>query len=340
MNFLVIAPSWIGDAVLTQPLLARLKAEEPEARIDVFAPKWAAPVYERMPEVSALIDNPFLHGELALIQRFRLGQRLVAKRYQRAYVLPNSLKSALVPFFAGIPERIGFVGESRYGLINRRHTLDKQRLPKMIDRYTLLAEAPGTPEPQRVPPLYLHSSPALQQAVLIELGLAQGGGTDKPPVVFCPGAEFGPAKRWPAAHFASLARVMIERGYPVWLLGSTRDKPIADEIVANSPGACRNLCGKTDLSQAIDLLAQAALVVSNDSGLMHIAAALDRPLVALYGSSSPIFTPPCSAQASIVRIDIECSPCFERRCPYEHLDCLQKLEPSKVLDACLRKLPN
>lgn len=336
MNFLVIAPSWIGDAVLTQPLLRRLKAEAPEARIDVFASKWVAPVYERMPEVSALIDNPFWHGELALTRRFRLGQQLAAKSYQRAYVLPNSFKSALIPFFAAIPERIGFVGESRYGLINRRHALDKQRLPKMVDRYTLLAETPGTDVPKRVPPLYLHSSPALQQAVLIELGLEQG----KPPVIFCPGAEFGPAKRWPAAHFATLARVMVERGHPVWLLGSSKDKPIADEIVANTPGACRNLCGVTDLSQAIDLLAQAALVVSNDSGLMHVAAALGRPLVALYGSSSPAFTPPCSDQASIVRIDIDCSPCFERQCPYKHLDCLHKLEPSRVLDACLSKLPN
>ncbi|MEY4592726.1 MAG: hypothetical protein RIR18_1621 [Pseudomonadota bacterium] len=334
MKFLIVAPAWIGDAVLSQPLLTRLKHQYPDAQIDVLAAQWVAPVYARMPEVSHTLDNPFRHGELALRMRFRLGQTLAREGYDRAYVLPNSLKSALVPFFARIPERIGFVGESRYGLLNRRHVLDKVALPQMAERYAQLAELIGSPVFRPLAPLHLESSAAYQQQVLNDLGLESG----RRPVVFCPGAEFGPAKRWPTAHFATLARVMVERGHAVWLLGSGKDKPIGDDIVASTPGSCRNLCGQTTLEQAIDLIAQAELVVSNDSGLMHVAAALNRPLVALYGSSSPEFTPPRSEKATVVRLNLECSPCFKRECPLGHLDCLQELEPTRVLDACLAKL--
>lgn len=334
MKILVVAPAWIGDAVLSQPLLSRLRAVNPDARIDVLAAQWVAPVYARMTEVSGILDNPFRHGELALRERFRYGQKLAATGYDRAYVLPNSLKSALVPFFAGIPERIGFVGESRYGLLNRRHVLDKKALPQMAERYAQLAEPIGEMVQRPLAPLSLVSYPAYQQSAVADLGLESG----RRPVVFCPGAEYGPAKRWPATHFAALARVLIERGHTVWLLGSSKDKPVGDEIVSGAPGACRNLCGTTTLEQAIDLIAQAELVVSNDSGLMHVAAALGRPLVALYGSSSPEFTPPRSEAASIVRLNLECSPCFERTCPLGHLNCLRQLEPSRVLDMCLSKL--
>lgn len=334
MKFFIVAPAWIGDAVLTQPLLARLKVLYPESRIDVLAANWVAPVYARMPEVNRILDNPFRHGELALRTRFRLGKQLAAEGYHRAYVLPNSLKSALVPFFSGIPERIGFIGESRYGLLNVRHTLDKVALPLMAERYAQLAEPIGIPVSRPLAPLNLISSVAYQQQARDELGLE----SCKRPVVFCPGAEFGPAKRWPSTHFATLARVLVERGHSVWLLGSGKDKPIGDDIVSSTPGPCRNLCGQTSLEQAIDLIAQAELVVSNDSGLMHVAAALNRPLVALYGSSSPAFTPPLSEHASVLRLNLDCSPCFKRECPLGHLDCLQQLEPARVLDACLAKL--
>lgn len=334
MKFLIIAPAWIGDAILSQPLLARLQQINPGAQIDVLAAPWVAQVFARMPEVHRVLDSPFRHGELAVRARYRCAQTLAKEGYARAYVLPNSLKSALVPFFAKIPARIGFVGESRYGLINQRHVLDKLALPQMAERYAQLAEPVGNPVMRPLAPLRLLSTPAYQQQVLNELGLEAG----RRPIVFCPGAEFGPAKRWPTPHFASLARVMVERGHAVWLLGSGKDKPVGDEIVGSTPGSCRNLCGQTSLEQAIDLIAQAELVVSNDSGLMHVAAALDRPLVSIYGSSSPVFTPPLSDKATVVRLDLDCSPCFKRECPLGNLDCLQQLEPSQVLNACLAKL--
>ncbi|MFZ2852878.1 MAG: lipopolysaccharide heptosyltransferase II [Rhodocyclaceae bacterium] len=335
LKALIVAPAWIGDAVLAQPLFHRLQERLPGIRIDALAPRWVAPVLERMPEISRVIDNPFAHGELALRARYRLARRLAGAGYTHAYILPNSIKSALIPFFAGIPERVGFTGESRYGLINRRHTLDKTALPKMIDRFAQLAEMPGAPLPQPLPSPAIVSTATQQAATLGALGLEAA----QKLAVFCPGAEYGPAKRWPARHFATLAGELIERGYTVWLLGSAKDRMIGDEILAAAaPGsALRNLCGSTTLSQAIDLIASAEFVVCNDSGLMHVAAALDRPLVALYGSSSPAFTPPLAQRARIVSLDLPCSPCFKRECPLGHLDCLNKLDAGRVLAACLAK---
>lgn len=330
---LVIAPAWIGDAVMAQTLFMRLHRNTPGLQLDALAPRWVAPVLQRMPEISVVMDNPFAHGELALGERFRLGRRLARHGYQQVYVLPNSLKSALLPFFAGIPQRIGFTGEARYGLLNRRHTLDASALPLMVERFAQLAEAPGAALPRPLPYPRLSSSPQQQAATLQELGLAASARV----AVFCPGAEYGPAKRWPAAHFAELAVALRTRGYAIWLLGSAKDQAIGDEI-ARLAGAqdVRNLCGRTELAQAIDLLACASVVVCNDSGLMHVAAALARPLIAVYGSSSPAFTPPLSPLARIVTLQLTCSPCFARTCPLGHLDCLNKLTPGRVLEDCLQ----
>ncbi|MCB1941948.1 MAG: lipopolysaccharide heptosyltransferase II [Candidatus Accumulibacter sp.] len=333
MKALIVAPSWIGDTVLAQPLFMRLHQRTPGLQLDALAPRWVAPVLERMPEIAQLIDSPFAHGELALKMRHRLARRLAAGGYQRAYVLPNSIKSALVPFFAGIPERIGFVGEKRYGLINRRHTLDKSQLPQMAERFAQLAELPGKPLARPLPQPRLTCSREQGDATLVALGVQRPARL----AVFCPGAEYGPAKRWPARHFANLADSLAERGYAVWLLGSAKDREIAAQIVGAARAATlpQNFCGSTTLAQAIDLLAAASFVVCNDSGLMHVAAALDRPLIAVYGSSSPGFTPPLSERAQVISLGLECSPCFKRQCPLQHLDCLNKLEPRRVLDACL-----
>lgn len=338
MKALIVAPAWIGDTVLAQPLFMRLHENNPGLQLDALAPRWVAPVLGRMPEIDQVIDSPFRHGESSLATRYRLARHLRQAGYQRAYVLPNSFKSALIPCFAGIPERIGFTGEMRYGLINRRHTLDKTALPQMTERFAQLAQPVGTPAealPRPLPQPRLTSSAAQQDAALAALTLTRPAKL----AIFCPGAEYGPAKRWPAHHFATLANVLNERGYTLWLLGSPKDRGVGDEIVRlATPGiALRNLCGDTTLDQAIDLLALADCVVCNDSGLMHLAAALNRPLVAVYGSSSPDFTPPLSALAEIVRLGLPCSPCFKRECPLTHLDCLNKLDASRVLNA-LEKL--
>ena len=330
---LIVAPSWIGDTIMAQPLFARLHARCPGLQLDALAPSWVAPVLKRMDEIAEVIDSPFGHGQVSLKARWRLARQLAAGAYDAVYVLPNSLKSALVPFLAGIPRRIGFTGESRYGLINVRHHLDKAALPLMVERFAQLAETPGTPVPKPISHPKIRSTATDQQNTLAALGY------DRPAryAAFCPGAEYGPAKRWPAAHFATLARSLAERGFRVGLFGSPKDRAIADEISALAPGLCDNLCGATSLEQAIDLLAMADLVVCNDSGLMHVAAALDRPIVALYGSSSPGFTPPLSDRADILSLNLDCSPCFKRECPLGHLDCLNKLSPEQVFAACLKR---
>ena len=334
MKALIVAPSWIGDTIMAQPLFARLHAKFPGLQLDALAPRWVGPVLHRMSEISEVVDSPFGHGQLSIKPRWRLARELAARHYDAVYVLPNSLKSALVPFMAGIPQRIGFTGESRYGLINVRHTLDKTALPLMVERFAQLAETPGAPLHKPISYPKIESTAADQEKTLAELKLERPARI----VAFCPGAEFGPAKRWPAAHFAALAKKLAEHGCTIWLFGSPKDHAVAAEISQLAPGLCRNLCGATSLTQAVDLLALAELVVCNDSGLMHVAAALDRPLVTLYGSSSPGFTPPLSDQADILSLKLDCSPCFKRECPLGHLDCLNKLSPELVLAAALKRI--
>jgi heptosyltransferase-2 len=331
-----VSPSWIGDTIMMQPLLMRLRQRQPDALIHVFAPAWSAPLLARIPEVSATIDNPFVHGSFDWSGRKSLARRLASADFSAAYVLPNSWKSALLPFFARIPERIGYTGEARFGLLNRR--LPKSRLPRLVDRYAALAGPcdGATPEPR------LSSTAAQQRSAREALGLP----LDATPVVFCPGAEYGPAKRWPVQHYAHLARLLAEASAEkvdsgetaaaVWIVGSAKDAAVGDEIARLSRGSALNLCGRTNLAQAIDLLAGARAVVSNDSGLMHVAAALDRPLVALYGSSSPGYTPPLSAHATILSLGLTCSPCFKRDCPLappDTLRCLEDIPPERVLQA-------
>ncbi|MDP1734261.1 MAG: lipopolysaccharide heptosyltransferase II [Sulfuritalea sp.] len=322
MKILVVAPSWIGDTILAQPLLALLKRKHPDARIDVLAPDWSAPLLSRMAEVDAVIVNPFGHGEFNFSARRTLGRRLSSAEFSQAYVLPNSWKSALVPFFARIPRRIGYQGESRYLLLNERHRLDVAAHPQLVQRYAALAG----PLPAILPQAHLNSTVEQQQAARRALDLP----LDAAPVIFCPGAEYGPAKRWPAQHFAALSQLIASPRSPVWLVGSAKDAAVGDEIVRAAEGAALNLCGRSSLQQAIDLIASARCVVSNDSGLMHVAAALGRPLVALYGSSSPAYTPPLSPRAKIVSRNLPCSPCFKRECPLGHFDCMNGIAPQQV----------
>ena len=337
-KILIIGPAWVGDMVMAQSLFMTLRRLQPECVIDVLAPAWTAPLMERMPEVRRAVAAPFDHGKFDLGGRLRLGRDLAREKYDRAIVLPNSWKSALVPFFARIPRRTGWRGEMRFGLLNDVRMLDKPRFPLMIDRFNALAfdkgkisSASDFPAPHPAPRLSV--TEASVDAARTKFGI-----TDRAPVLaLCPGAEFGPSKRWPEDKFAEVAAQKLAAGWQVWLFGSAKDVPVCEAIRASLPSQaqarCTILAGRTSLAEAVDLLSCADAVVSNDSGLMHVAAALGRPLVAVYGSTSPSFTPPLTERKRIVRLGLDCSPCFKRECPLGHHDCMKKLPPAMMLDA-------
>jgi heptosyltransferase-2 len=336
-RILIVAPSWVGDAILSEPLVALLREPFAEPIVDVLASPWCAPVYARMRGVRRIIENPFGHGKLDLRGRRALARSLREERYARAFVLPNSWKSALVPWFAGIRRRVGYTGEARFGLLTDARPLDRKALPRLVDRFVALAVPRGKlipipPSPVLVPDVANRG--AAQRALHLK--------SDRPVVVLCPGAEFGPAKRWPPNQFAALASMFLGDGLQVWIIGSPKDR-IAAEAVMNALGEdrhqVRDLAGRTDLGTAIDLLSAAALVVSNDSGLMHAAAAVGVPLVALFGSSSPAYTPPMSPLAHVAKIEIACSPCFRRECPLGHFKCMRELAPPIVYNLARAALP-
>ena len=325
-KILVIAPAWVGDAVLAQPLFMRLRARDPALQLDVLAPAWTHALFARMPEVDTTLTSPFAHGELAWGRRRTLAREIAARGYDEAIVLPNSFKSALVPWFAQIPHRTGYIGEARFGLVNDARRLDKRALPLMVERFAALAAPRGAALTRPLPAPRLVVNESSRNATLGKLGLAAAA----PVAVLCPGAEYGPAKRWPAPYFAALAGKLAAAGYAVWLAGSANDAATGAEIARLAGSNCINLCGRTTLAEAIDLLSGAAIVISNDSGLMHVAAALERPLVALFGSSSPAFTPPAGARSRVVRLELPCSPCFKRACPLGPFDCMMRLTPDAV----------
>ena len=340
MNILIIGPSWVGDMVMAQTLFICLKQRHgADCMIDVLAPDWSRPILERMPEVRQALSFPLGHGALELSTRRSIGQGLRGQ-YDQAILLPNSLKSALVPFFADIPLRTGWRGEMRYGLLNDVRKLDKDAYPLMIERFMALAYEPGIELPKPYPRPALQIDPASREQALQHFGLE----LDRPVLALCPGAEFGEAKRWPSEHYAAVADAHIRQGWQVWLFGSKKDHAVAEQIRGRLiPGLreeATNLCGDTSLAQAIDLLSCADAVVSNDSGLMHVASALNRPLVAVYGSTSPGFTPPLADRVETLQLGLDCSPCFDRTCRFGHYNCLRDLMPAQVNAALDRLVGN
>lgn len=326
MKILIVAPAWVGDMVMAHTLVSLL-GRQSGTTVHMVAPPATEPLARRMPGVQGSWTLEVGHGELGFKARRALARTLKLERFDQAIVLPNSFKSALLPFWAGIPRRTGWHGESRFLLLNDRRRLDPGRYALMIERFMALAlpEDESLAEPYPLPRLTV--DPASAAGLVERLDLDSANVT-----VLCPGAEFGPAKRWPPKHFAALARIELARGRNVWLLGSPGDRDTCSEIVAAAPEGLVNLAGRTTLLEAVDLLSLAERVVANDSGLMHVAAALDKPLIALFGSTSPDFTPPLGERSRVLSNPVECSPCFQRECPLGHLKCLEDLVPEQVLE--------
>ena len=326
-KILVMGPSWVGDMVMAHSLFQTLKQQNPETQIDVAAPAWTLPLLDRMPEVTGKISLPFKHGQLGLVKRIKFGRDLRDEQYTQSISLVNSLKSAILPFAANIRRRTGFLGEARYGLLNDIRPLDKKMLPRTVQRFVALGINKGQalpPIPQ--PKLLADNTNAKETLQKLDISI-----TSDKVLGLCPGAEYGEAKRWPAEHYAIVANEALGKGWQVVLFGSDKDVSVIQTINKLTQSHCIDLGGKTKLGDAIDIMSLCHTIVSNDSGLMHMAAALDKKLIAIYGSSDPHHTPPMHPNAVIEYLALECSPCFKRECPLIHLNCLNNIKPEMII---------
>lgn len=329
----VVAPAWVGDLVMAQSSLMLASAAD-QAPVDVIAPAWAPPLLDRMPQVAQVHVLATGHGELGFGNRYRMGQQLRRAAYQRAIILPRSFKSALVPWIARIPVRVGFASELRTPLLTEARPLDRTRLSRTVDRFAALA-LPATASPGDPPNPQLRADPANQQRLLETLSLS----CTQPAVALMPGAAFGPAKMWPLEHYCDLARQLTGAGMHVWILGTTAEASAGAAIAAAAGPDAHNLCGRTGLEDTVDLLALSSAAVSNDSGLMHIAAAAGTYIIGLFGSTPPAMTPPLTERSRVHYLGLDCSPCKARRCPLGHLNCLRQITPEHVRRSVEHALP-
>ena len=326
-KILILGPAWVGDMVLAQSLFMTLKANHPDCVIDVAAPAWTLPLLERMPEVSGKIALPFKHKELAFFERIKFGKSLKNAGYTQSIILTNSFKSALLPWAACIPVRTGFLGEVRYGLLNDIRELDKKVLKKTVERFVSLGLKKKQKMSEKLPnPLLIaHQTEALKALQKLHISYPKNK-----VLGLCPGAEYGEAKRWPAEYYAEVASEALAKNWHVWLFGSEKDIAVTSQIDQLTQNKCVDLAGRTKLGEAIDLMSLCDTVISNDSGLMHVAAALNKKVIAIFGSSDPYHTPPMSSKAVIEYLGLSCSPCFARVCPLKHLNCLKEIKPTKI----------
>lgn len=336
-SILVVSPAWLGDIIMSQSLLKTLKRQDPDCQITMYAPAYAHVIIERMKEVDNIITNPFAHGSLDLSGRFNEGKKLKDLGFDKAYVLPNSLKSALVPFFAGIKERIGLKGESRYFLLNKM-IKDKTAYQRMTARYVALAyiDDKNVIDDQSLPEFDFpslelkHPSDELLERLNLSL--------DRPLLVLGCGANYGPAKLWPAEYFAKVSAHFIGKGWCVVAPGSEKDKPTTELIAKHLKDInetylqhYKDICGMTSLTEVLDVIGASCAAVCNDSGLMHTVAAANVPQVCIFGSTSTGYTPPLSDIAVCVESTQPCHPCFKRSCKFDTYACLKELTPDMVI---------
>ncbi|MES1946580.1 ADP-heptose--LPS heptosyltransferase II [Salinisphaera sp. C84B14] len=328
---LVVGPSWIGDMVMAQSLFMLLRERMPNAVIDVLAPSITASLLARMPEVDNAVRMEIGHREIALGKRRQTARALAERGYDQAIVLQRSIKAALVPWLAGIPQRTGYLGEMRYGLINDVRSLDKDRYPRKVEHYALLGLAR---EGEALAELK-HPELRIDTARRAELVDALGLETNRAAIGFAPGAAYGGAKQWPATHFARLAAELDQRGIACWIFGSAADRQLAADLTAAAPKHGVNLCERTSLVDIADIASLTDAFVGNDTGVMHLAAAAAPRVLAIYGSTHPDYAPPLSNAEARFWLELACAPCRKRQCPLGHNACMRDIPVADVLRACL-----
>ena len=324
---LIVPYMWIGDFVRCHSVVQLLRRRFPGRPVDLLATTLCAPLTDYMPGVRQRIVADLPRGRIALKQQLRLAARLRREGYGTALVMLRTWKSALAPFLAGIPERIGFAGEWRFLLVNDLRW-GERKLPRMIDRCAALALPRGAKPPAEWPAPQLEVPAAEIAAWRARHGL---GGERRPVAALAPGA-IGPAKRWTSAGYAALARALLADGFAVWVLGGPSEKSLAAEIVGDSDA--RDLTGH-DLRDAAIALAGASVAVSNDSGLMHVAAAVGTPTVAIFGPTSPWHWAPLNPLAATVVTEskLACQPCHRPVCRLGHHRCMEEISAAEVTAA-------
>jgi heptosyltransferase-2 len=325
---LVVGPSWVGDIVMAQAFFAALRTSGQADAVDVVAPSPAFALLDRMPEVRRAVPLDVSHGRLGLRARWATARRLRETSYDRAFVLPSSFKSALLPLLAGVPVRTGYLGEMRYGLLN--DIVEPVPLDGLSDRNLrgyLGLLGPETATAASVPNPRLPVDATNLAATLTRLGLDP----DTPSMALAPGSSYGSAKQWPMEHFRELAHRFASDGWSVWVLGGPDEAALGDAIADGSHARIHNLCGRTRLLDAVDLLGVARVTVANDSGLAHIAGAVGSGVVVVYGPTPPAFASPLTDRSQLVSLDLECSPCFERTCPLGHHRCMRDIGVDEIV---------
>ena len=329
-KFLIIAPSWIGDLMISQSLLKYLKKEYPDCQIDMVVKPELITLAKMMPELKNIYSLDIRHKELGLMKRYTLAKKIKKNLYSASIILPNSFKSAIIPWLANIPLRIGYNRELRSLLLNKKYSLIKHK-DSMVNRYLKLAEGSYS---DNIRPLLLinsDSSESISRKYLIN--------NSKKNIVLCPEAEYGPAKRWPANKWMQLANFYKEKNYNVYFLGKNRSLETKYQSVLKKDSII-SLLGKTSLEEAAYILSIVDLVITNDSGLMHITASVNTNLISIFGSSSPFYTPPLMKDqfGEVIYKALTCSPCFKRECPLQHLNCLNNISSEEIFDKSVKYL--
>jgi heptosyltransferase II len=328
---LIVPYMWIGDFVRCHSVVRLLRDRLPDRPVDMLATSVCAPLADYMPGVRQAVVADLPRGRLGLSQQAMLVSRLKHEGYGTALIMPRTWKSALAPFFAGIPERTGFVGEGRFLLLNDLRR-GERKLPRMVDRCAALALPPGAKLPAEWPAPKLNVPPA--EIALWRSG--RGVAADRRVVALAPGAV-GPSKRWPGAAYGALARRLLADGVAVWVLGGPNEKPLAQEIVSGTPA--RDMTG-LDLRDAIVGLAAASAAVSNDSGLLHVAAALGTPAIGIFGPTDPWHWAPLNPLAATIKTtsELDCQPCHKPVCRLGHHRCMEEIPADTVFAAAQQAL--
>jgi heptosyltransferase-2 len=323
---------WIGDFVRCHTVVQVVNARFPARPIDILSTTLTAPLANYMPGLRRAVVSDLPRRRLALREQLKLVRRLRAEKYGTVLVMSRKWKAALAPFLARIPERIGFAGEARFFLLNDVRW-GERKLPRMIDQCAALALPRGATPPAIWPPPRLVVPPA---DLLAWRAKRVPAGVGRPVVALAPGAV-GPSKRWPVASYGELARQLGAHGFDVWVLGSPNETPLAREIISRGGSRVIDLTGQ-DLRDAILALAAAEAAVSNDSGLLHVAAALGTPAIGIFGPTSPNLWAPLNPLLATIetRTPVPCRPCHKPVCRFGHHRCMREIEMSEVLDPLRR----